>query len=62
MSCKEEGTVSFISCPKIQKLYKSPENTHIISWTGVYIKCQIIHVHFYLVSKKNYDFKILAHI
>lgn len=28
---KEEGTVSFNVCPKIQKMLKSHKNTHILS-------------------------------
>lgn len=35
------------------------ENTHILSWTRVYKQSQVLH--FYLVSKYNYDFNILAH-
>lgn len=50
-SKKKVHAVSFNIFLKIQKLWKSPENTHtcIISWTCVYIKCQVIH--FNLIKK-----------
>lgn len=59
MLFKEEGTVSANFCPRIQKFLKSHENTHTPSWIRVYINHK--GMHFYLVSKNNFDFSILAY-
>lgn len=48
---KEERTVSFNVCPKIQKLLKSHENALKPCRIRVYIMYEVIH--FYLVSKKS---------